>query len=82
MWHPITAWYAKSDRNQKNAWWQYSQDRAITKACEREEADIIERSRTRLQNKGVTLEDLKHVKHTHDSWLHDVGVSAAFLAQA
>jgi len=54
----------------------------ITKACEREEADIIERSCTQLQNKGVTLEDLKHVKHTHDGWLHDVGVSVAFLAHA
>jgi hypothetical protein len=47
------------------------QDGAITKACKREEADMIERSRTQLQNKGVTLEDLKHVKHTQDGWLHN-----------
>ncbi|MCI03963.1 hypothetical protein A2U01_0025004 [Trifolium medium] len=45
-------------------------DGAITNPCEREEAAKIERSHTLLQKMGVTLKDLKDVKHTHDGWLH------------
>ncbi|GAU19549.1 hypothetical protein TSUD_303620 [Trifolium subterraneum] len=45
-------------------------DGAITNASEIEEAAMMERSHTLLQNMGVTLEDLKDVKNTHDGWLH------------
>ncbi|KAK2391234.1 hypothetical protein QL285_064713 [Trifolium repens] len=52
---------------------------AITNTCEREEAAMIERSHTLLQNIGVTFKDLKDVKRL--AALHR-RVSAAFPAQA
>lgn len=55
----------------------YGAVEAITEACEKEEAAMIDKAHILLHQKGITLEDPKDVKRAleaalYDDWQHDI----------